>query len=100
MIEQTVEVPVNHRLTIEVPREIPAGPIVIVFKSVDESSPGMTAQEAMDSGLGLGAGPRIDPATAIEQCGGIFKRLNIDFSSDDFLALRRNDKDLEERLDR
>ena len=32
MIEQTVEVPINHRLTIDVPREIPAGPIVLAFR--------------------------------------------------------------------
>jgi len=28
---QTVEVPASHRLTIDVPREIPAGPTVIAF---------------------------------------------------------------------
>jgi len=30
-VTQTVEVPVSHRLTIDVPREIPAGPVVITF---------------------------------------------------------------------
>jgi hypothetical protein len=30
-IEQTVEIPADHRLTIEVPREIPAGRAIIAF---------------------------------------------------------------------
>ena len=30
-IEQTVEIPVDHRLTIEVPREIPAGRAILAF---------------------------------------------------------------------
>jgi len=34
MIEQTVEVPVSHRLTIDVPREIPAEPAVLAFRPV------------------------------------------------------------------
>jgi len=32
IIEQTVEVPVNHRLTIDVPSEIPAGPTILAFR--------------------------------------------------------------------
>jgi len=31
-VTQTVEVPVNHRLTIDVPQEIPAGPVILTFK--------------------------------------------------------------------
>jgi hypothetical protein len=34
MIEQTVEVPVNHRLTIDVPSEIPVGPAILAFRPV------------------------------------------------------------------
>jgi hypothetical protein len=30
-ITQTVDVPDNHRLTIDVPREIPTGPVIITF---------------------------------------------------------------------
>ena len=30
-IEQTVGIPVSHRLTIDVPFEIPAGPVVLTF---------------------------------------------------------------------
>ena len=31
-ITQTVEIPASHRLTIDVPREIPAGPAILVFR--------------------------------------------------------------------
>jgi len=34
IIEQTIEVPINHRLTIDIPREIPAGPTVLAFRPV------------------------------------------------------------------
>jgi len=35
-ITQTVEIPDNHRLVIDVPREVPTGPTIIVFKPVNE----------------------------------------------------------------
>ena len=84
-VTQTVEVPVSHRLTIDVPREIPAGPIIIDFRPVAELPRGMTAQEAME---------------AIENCSGLAKRLGINLSSDEFLEMRRQDKELEDKLDR
>ena len=38
-IEQTVEIPTNHRLIIDVPREVPAGRAVITFTpAVDQGS--------------------------------------------------------------
>jgi hypothetical protein len=30
-ITQTVEIPVSHRLTIDVPCEIPSGPVILTF---------------------------------------------------------------------
>jgi len=99
IIEQTVEVPENHQLIIEVPSEIPAGPTIIVFRSVAESSPRMTAQEAMNGGLGFGTTPRIDPMEAIKICSGLAKRLGINLSSDEFLEMRRQERELENRLD-
>jgi len=33
-IRQTVEVPANHRLTIDVPREVPTGQVVLTFTPV------------------------------------------------------------------
>ena len=105
-VTQTVEIPASHRLVIDVPREVPEGRTVLVFKPVAEASACisrqvcMTAQEAMDRGLGFGSGPRIDPIEAVRRCSGITKRLGFTFSSDDFLAMRRQDKELEDRLDR
>jgi hypothetical protein len=39
-VTQTVEVPASHRLTIDVPREVPAGPVVLTF------TPQTSAQQA------------------------------------------------------
>ncbi|GHV94489.1 hypothetical protein AGMMS50293_08090 [Spirochaetia bacterium] len=30
-IQQTIDVPVSHQLTIDVPREVPEGPVVLTF---------------------------------------------------------------------
>ena len=32
IIEQTVEIPASHRITIDVPHEIPAGPAILAFR--------------------------------------------------------------------
>jgi hypothetical protein len=32
-IEQIVDVPSSHRLVIDVPREVPAGPVILTFTS-------------------------------------------------------------------
>ncbi|MCL2067254.1 MAG: hypothetical protein FWG99_07285 [Treponema sp.] len=69
------------------------------IKPLSETSKNLTAQEAMERGLGLGTGSRIEPAEAVKHCSGIFKRLDIPLSSDDFLAMRQQEKELESRLD-
>ena len=79
--EQTVEIPADHRLTIDVPREVPAGRTVLIFKSDAEEFNRIKAQEA------------------IKNCSGLARRMGVNFSSDDFLAMRRQDKELEDRLD-
>ena len=33
-IEQTVEIPPSHRITIDVPREVPEGPVILTFTPV------------------------------------------------------------------
>jgi hypothetical protein len=38
-VTQTVEIPVNHRLTIDVPREIPAGKAILSFIPVTDQGP-------------------------------------------------------------
>jgi hypothetical protein len=55
-VTQTVEIPANHRLTIDVPREVPAGPTVLTFtpakKAADlrseDQRPRMTEAEEME----------------------------------------------------
>ncbi|MDR1803872.1 MAG: hypothetical protein LBQ94_09725 [Treponema sp.] len=37
-IEQTVEIPANHRLVIDVPREVPAGKATITFAPVSKDT--------------------------------------------------------------
>jgi hypothetical protein len=49
-IEQTVEIPADHRLVLDVPREIPAGTAVVAFTPV---SPGKTAPELGDGKIHL-----------------------------------------------
>ena len=48
---QTVEVPASHRLTIDVPREIPAGQVILTFTPVKKASdrgPRMTEAQEME----------------------------------------------------
>ena len=47
-IEQTIEIPANHLITLEVPPEIPTGRIIIAFTPVPKprSNP-KTAEEAL-----------------------------------------------------
>ena len=96
-VTQTVDIPANRRLTIDVPKEVPAGKTVLIFKPVSDDSSHITAQGAIDRDFGNTTG--IDPAEAIDRCSGIAKRLGCPLSSDDFLAMRRLDKELEDRLD-
>jgi len=35
-ITQTVEVPASHRLIIDVPREIPEGPVILTFATAEK----------------------------------------------------------------
>ncbi|GHV11271.1 hypothetical protein FACS189491_02200 [Spirochaetia bacterium] len=37
-LQQTVDIPADHRLTIEVPREVPAGKAILTFTPADASS--------------------------------------------------------------
>jgi hypothetical protein len=78
-IEQTVEIPADHRLTIEVPPEVPTGKAVITF------TPDVTARPR----------PRLTERQkeAIEKCWGIAKGI---LSSDESLEMRREDLELEE----
>jgi len=97
IVEKIVEIPSNRRLTVDVPREVPAGKTILVFKPVAESFHKLSAQDAINLGLGLSTNIRIDPTEAIKRCSGISKRLGSKFSSNDFLAMCRKDKEFEEK---
>ena len=45
-VTQTVEIPANHRLVIDVPREVPAGPVVLTFTPATGRKPADAAAEA------------------------------------------------------
>jgi hypothetical protein len=38
-IQQTVEIPADHRLTLEVPWEVPAGPVILTFTPAASAKP-------------------------------------------------------------
>jgi hypothetical protein len=90
-IEQTVEIPADHRLVLDVPREIPPGKAVVAFTPVPadagQRSEPSVAQPAR----------RRTPAEAIEYCRGLARRLGVTATSDDFLEQRRRDREQEDR---
>jgi hypothetical protein len=79
-VTQTVHIPADHRITLEVPHEVPPGKTVLAFTPVEVFDP----EKARE---------------AIKNCSGLFKRLGINLSSDEFLEMRRKDRELEDRLD-
>jgi len=48
-ITQTVEIPASHRLTIDVPSEIPAGPTVLAFTPAAKAAVGKTNRTLEDA---------------------------------------------------
>jgi hypothetical protein len=83
VIEQTIEIPANRRITFDLPPEFPAGEraTVIVLAKDNEEEP---------------ARRRRSPQEAIEYCHGLGKRLGIRLTSDQLIEMRREDKALEE----
>jgi hypothetical protein len=77
--EQTVEIPENRLLTIEIPREFPAGTATLTFTPKPAYPPDKATQARWQA--------------AIEKCSGIAKGI---LSSDDILEMRRQDRELEE----
>jgi hypothetical protein len=76
-IEQTVEIPANHRLTIEVPQEVPAGPVVLTYRP-------KSAQEADN------------PYEAVERLEGLARKMGSTLTVDRFLEMSREDEALDE----
>ncbi|GHU18454.1 hypothetical protein FACS1894163_10470 [Spirochaetia bacterium] len=61
-IEQTVEIPLNHRLTIDVPRDIPAGKTILAF------TPAPAEEDiGMDGECHLDHTPNAETAAAIRE---------------------------------
>jgi len=59
---QTVEIPASHRLTIDVPREVPAGRTIIAFTPVQKSGGDpKTAEEALRMAAERAADPNRKP---------------------------------------
>jgi hypothetical protein len=66
-VTQTVEVPASRRLTIDVPREIPAGPVLLTFTPAPEAAPRrMSAREAIEKCRGIAKGSRFTSARLFE----------------------------------
>jgi hypothetical protein len=63
-ITQTVEIPDNRRLTINVPREVPTGPVIITFTPASVSIPRKdprTIEEALQMAEERAADPNRKP---------------------------------------
>jgi hypothetical protein len=57
-IEQTVEIPVSRRLTIDVPHEVPVGKVILSFTPVrDQTPPDRKADEGAPENTDVGASP-------------------------------------------
>jgi hypothetical protein len=79
-IEQTVEIPADHRLIIEVPPEIPEGRAILAFTPAAKTTPHrhMSVEEALEMGR------------------GIAKRMGSRMTGDLSLERRHEDKEIEE----
>jgi hypothetical protein len=78
-IEQSVEIPADHRLVIDVPSEIPVGRAILAFTPEGEEQPRRRLTERQRAAIG--------------KCWGIAKGV---LSSDESLEMRREDLELEE----
>jgi hypothetical protein len=86
VIEQTVKIPENHWLRVEIPSEIPVG---ITAKVA------ITVPEAVSQ---LFSSHRLSPREAVEKCWGIAQDSGL--TSDKFIEMKRKEKILEEDKNR
>ena len=61
-IQQTIEIPASHRLTIDVPREVPTGPVILTFTPAPASN-----TPAADPFADLGAYLKANTPATIEE---------------------------------
>jgi hypothetical protein len=50
-ITQTIDVPADRRITLDVPREVPTGPVVLIFKPIAEADIEAGEQASTDEAL-------------------------------------------------
>jgi len=63
-VTQTIEIPTSHQLTINVPREVPAGPVILTFTPVSAPKTNdnpQTAEEALKIAAKRAADPNRKP---------------------------------------
>jgi hypothetical protein len=60
-VTQTVEIPASHRLTIDVPPEVPAGQVILTFTLPKPTSSPRTTDEAMRMAAERAADPDRKP---------------------------------------
>jgi hypothetical protein len=46
-VTQTVEIPANHKLTIDVPREVPTGPVILTFTPAPANKAATTGDDGL-----------------------------------------------------
>jgi hypothetical protein len=83
-VTQTVDIPADRRITLEVPREVPPGRTILTFTPAP-ATPAFDPEKARE---------------AIKNCDGLAKRMGINLSSDEFLEMRHRDRDIELAKDR
>jgi hypothetical protein len=79
-IEQTVEIPANHRLYLDIPGDVPIGKAKITIVPFAEPP----------------AKPALNPYEAIEQAAGFAKKLGSTLTVEKFLEMQREDLEMEE----
>jgi hypothetical protein len=82
VIEQSITIPNNHRIMVDIPPEFPEGELVTVLVLAPGSMPKLTQQRT--------------PKEAIEYCWGLGERVGSRLTSDRLLAIRREDNVLED----
>jgi hypothetical protein len=85
VIEQTVEIPVSHRLVWDLPPELPTGKARAALTLTFEKNTGIEKDPSVREALEMGR--------------GIAKRLGSRLSSDQFLEMRHQDRILEDSID-
>jgi hypothetical protein len=83
IIEQSLKIPADRRITVDIPTELPTGEMVTVLLL----APGGTKKTPHHQRT---------PQEAIEYCRGLGKRLGSRLTSDRLIEMRREDKELEE----